>query len=425
MYRTVSVCTSEEASGAPKQVTTVSRPSANLNGQGCQHLCHQLPFMVTCPQRAAILTIAGDASLITMALVVPPPQPHSRAADPTAPLTQALQSFEHILMEEQKQQYRASCKKPDASSVIRFVAQIDANSRSRASRCVAPRLCTFLDATQQFAGIVDTFANSNPAIAALVWGGVKTAILTASNISSYFDKVTSMIMAIGKFCPTYQQFGQLYPGCSGLQEALCQYYAITIRLCITIVEVSRRTAVGQILAAIFNPYESEFQGYHDELDQAAKNVQLHISLASKQVENETVRLLELDRKENALRRRSARLFQKDARNEHAEARQWRIRKAAREAVEMRSAIRANLSTINHVKPWQQAMKQLTPKRPTGFSKTPPFVTGMAIKRQPFFGMLVIWAWERRCLCLTRYHILQHKIPRMLFPISVDPIMKSH
>src|SRR5271156_3945081 len=144
-----------------------------------------------------------------MALVVPT-RPQPRAANPTATLEQALMSFENILTKEQKQQYRASSTKPDASSVVAFVSKIDENNKGRAGRCVAPRLCTFLDATQQFAGVVDTFVNSNPTIAALVWGGVKTAVLTASNIASYFDKITSLIMTVGRSCPTYKQFGLLY-----------------------------------------------------------------------------------------------------------------------------------------------------------------------------------------------------------------------
>jgi hypothetical protein len=157
-----------------------------------------------------------------------------------------------------------------------FVAQIDANNSSTMRRSVASQLYTFLDATQQFSVIVDTFVSSNPTIAALVWGGVKIAILTANNVASYFVKVTNMIMAIGKSCPTYQQFGQLYPGCVGLQRALCDYYAIIVQLCIKIIEVSRRTAITHTFSSILNPFESEFKGFLDKLDQAVKDIQLQI-----------------------------------------------------------------------------------------------------------------------------------------------------
>jgi hypothetical protein len=52
-----------------------------------------------------------------------------------------------------------------------------------------------------------------------------------------------------------------------------------------------------MLSSIFNPFEPEFKSYHDDLDLAAKDVQLQISLASKKPDRETVKLLGDDRKE--------------------------------------------------------------------------------------------------------------------------------
>ncbi|CAG7983869.1 unnamed protein product [Penicillium nalgiovense] len=173
------------------------------------------------------------------------PRAGARGADPTQSLNAALENFKNILTEEQKREFQKSTTTPDIASVIEFVAEIDARNSRTMRRCVAPRLCTFLEATQQFTGVVDTFVSSNPIVAALIWGGVKTAILTASNVASYFDKVTSMIMRIGKFSPKYQQFGLLYPGSISLQRALCDFYAIVINLCVKIIEVSRRTALKQ------------------------------------------------------------------------------------------------------------------------------------------------------------------------------------
>ncbi|KAH8591415.1 hypothetical protein B0O99DRAFT_744597 [Bisporella sp. PMI_857] len=245
----------------------------------------------------------------------------------------------------------------DVASVIAFVGQIDANNSSTTRRCVAPRLCTFLEATQQLSGVVDTFVSSNPTIAALVWGGVKTAILTASNVASYFDKVTSIIMAIGKSSPTYQQFVQLYPGCVGLQRVLCDYYTVIVQLCVKIIEFSQRTAITQTLSSIFIPFESEFKSYLDKLDQAAKDIQLQISLAPKQADQEAKRLLEHESQDSAAFRRLALNFHRETRKEHAEAHQWRINKTKREAAKLKSSIRDNLSTVNYVKPWKQAMQQ--------------------------------------------------------------------
>ena len=244
--------------------------------------------------------------------------------------------------------------RPDASSVLTFVSQTDAENRGRASRCVAPRLCTFLDRNQQFVGVVDTFVSSRPTIAALVWGCIKTAILTASNVASYFDKITSMLMNLSRSCPTYQQFGLLYRDSTNLQSALCEYYAVIIRLCSKIVHVKERTGLEQVLSSIFNPFEYEFKSYHADLEIAAQNVSLQISLASQQANNDTAKLLAQDRVKGEARWLSTLRFHNDSKNEHQ---LWRSQEAARESAKMRSIIRANLAGVDHVKPWKQAMRQ--------------------------------------------------------------------
>ncbi|KAJ5484352.1 hypothetical protein N7453_012306 [Penicillium expansum] len=281
----------------------------------------------------------------------------TRVPDPTIALREALMKFEDILTEEQKRLYQVSATQPDVASVIEFVTKIDANNNSTMRRCVAPRLCRFLQATQQFSDVVGTFISSNPQIAALVWGGVKTAILTASNITSYFGKVTSMIMEVGRSCPTYQQFGQLYPGCVGLQNELCEYYAAIVQLCTKIIEVSRRPPITQTLSSIFNPFESDFKSSLDKLNQAAKAIQLQISLASMQANEEAKKIARI---RDAAFRKLTKTFQKETQKEHTEAHQWRIHMMKREAAGLRSSIRNNLSTIDYIKPWKQAIQQRVP-----------------------------------------------------------------
>ncbi|KAJ5207765.1 hypothetical protein N7449_002144 [Penicillium cf. viridicatum] len=284
-----------------------------------------------------------------------------RGPDPTISLKQALVQFEGALTEDQRRQYQASATKPDAASVIAFVAEVDSNKSSTTRRCVAPRLCTFLEAaTQQFSAIMDTFVSSNPQIAALVWGGVKTAILTASNIASYFDKVTNMIMTIGRSCPTYQQFGHLYPGCVGLQLGLCDYYAVIVQLCIKIIEISKRTPVTQILSSILNPFEAEFKKFLDQLDQAVEDIRLQLSFASKKANADAQKLLKRESRSNSAFRRLTSRFHEESRSEYTKAQEWRINNLKRETAELKSKIRDSLSTINHIKPWRQALRQRVP-----------------------------------------------------------------
>ncbi|KAF4768957.1 hypothetical protein HAV15_008719 [Penicillium sp. str.  len=296
------------------------------------------------------------------------PRAEAQGADPTKSLNAALKNFENILTEDQKREFQKSTTTPDIASVIEFVAEIDARNSSTKRRCVAPRLFTFLEATQQFTGVVNTFVSSNPIIAALVWGGVKTAILTASNVASYFDKVTSMIMRIGKFSPTYRKFGPLYPDCIGLQHALCDFYAIVINLCVKIIEVSRRTSLMQTVSSIINPFESEFKPFLDLLDDATKKINLEVSLASKQADMQAKKLLEYESQQNSTFRPLARNFFQTSLKQQAEANERRMKLKKSEMAKLKTIIRNNLSPIDHDRPLRQIMKQRVPTTAEWFQK---------------------------------------------------------
>ncbi|KAJ5707539.1 hypothetical protein N7488_007340 [Penicillium malachiteum] len=116
-----------------------------------------------------------------MALILS--QNRSSGPDPTQNLTNALENFRNALTNDEKRQFQGNTTKPDAASVIDFVKHVDNINNRTMTQCVSMRLCTFLSAAQQFTGVVDTFISANPTIAALIWGGLKTAILVASNVS--------------------------------------------------------------------------------------------------------------------------------------------------------------------------------------------------------------------------------------------------
>lgn len=211
---------------------------------------------------------------------------------------------------------------------------------------------------------MDTFVSSKPQVAALIWGGIKMTILLASRVATYFDQVTYLIMNIGKVCPLYQQFGHLYPDCIGLQESLCDYYAIVLRMCAKIIQISRQsqTIAAQMLNSILNPFEAEFKPFQRELERSNDTIRLQLSLASKRAIQEEAKLASLERKESAFYRQKTLDFYKDTMNEQDKAQKWRRRQAERAMTKMRSTIRTNLyeAISNPVKVWKQAMKDRAP-----------------------------------------------------------------
>lgn len=96
--------------------------------------------------------------------------------NPEIKLAQALHDYETILSDEDRNQLHSQGL-PDARAALNFTSLIDTECNNRRSQCLGPRLITFLESIQQFSQIVDTFVSSRPEVAALVWGGVKLALL--------------------------------------------------------------------------------------------------------------------------------------------------------------------------------------------------------------------------------------------------------
>ncbi|KAA6414408.1 MAG: hypothetical protein FRX48_01157 [Lasallia pustulata] len=113
-----------------------------------------------------------------------------------ASLQAALDEFRDVLTPVEKDRLRTLSQVPDPTAVITFTPQVDQENASRRGRCVASRLFGVLESVQQFSLVVDTFVSAHAGVAALVWGSLKLSILTASNVSSYFDKFSE--------CPFFQ-----------------------------------------------------------------------------------------------------------------------------------------------------------------------------------------------------------------------------
>lgn len=101
----------------------------------------------------------------------------SRRADQTAAvkdLENTIARFHAILTDDDRKNLQQLKTEPhDAQSIIMFTASLDRFDPKRRGKSVASRLASFLQTIEQFTPIVDTYIQSNPEIAALVWGSVK------------------------------------------------------------------------------------------------------------------------------------------------------------------------------------------------------------------------------------------------------------
>ncbi|KAJ4253487.1 hypothetical protein NW757_005439 [Fusarium falciforme] len=101
----------------------------------------------------------------------------SRQADQTAAvkdLENTIARFQAILTDDDRKNLQQLKTEPhDAQSIIMFTASLDRFDPKRRGKSVASRLASFLQTIEQFTPIVNTYIQSNPEIAALVWGSVR------------------------------------------------------------------------------------------------------------------------------------------------------------------------------------------------------------------------------------------------------------
>lgn len=103
--------------------------------------------------------------------------------EPEIRLTQALKEYDAILSEHERIQLRSQAAS-DAMAAINLATLIDSRSHDGRRQCMGPRLITFLESIHHFTEIVDTFVTPHPT-AALVWGGVKMALLVRPRVVAH------------------------------------------------------------------------------------------------------------------------------------------------------------------------------------------------------------------------------------------------
>ena len=98
-------------------------------------------------------------------------------------LSVALKQFQDCLTPDQRDQFRA-IGSPTVADIVSLTDEVNEKDSSRKSRVWAQRTRVILESVQQYSAVVDTFAQANPAISALVWGSIKFVILVAGHEST-------------------------------------------------------------------------------------------------------------------------------------------------------------------------------------------------------------------------------------------------
>ncbi|KAF5688668.1 hypothetical protein FDENT_4753 [Fusarium denticulatum] len=133
------------------------------------------------------------------------------SAAPARELERTIAGFQAILTDEdRKKLQQLKTTSHDSQSIITFTAELDLLDKNRRGKSVASRLASFLQTIEQFTPIVDTYIQSNPDIAALIWGSIKLTFLSelrsyVENIRAKAEEVQSDIQLVKAQCDREEQ----------------------------------------------------------------------------------------------------------------------------------------------------------------------------------------------------------------------------
>ncbi|KAK3940766.1 hypothetical protein QBC46DRAFT_341278 [Diplogelasinospora grovesii] len=198
-------------------------------------------------------------------------------------LAQAVSLFEADLSTEQKTTFRSyrsqSCKSPpDTHDVMRLTAEIDryASGKLGGGRCFGPRLTNVLQSVQQFAALGDIIiGGSQNIIACGVWSLVRMTLLWIVNFSSCLERISALLMIVGRSAPRYERMALLYPRSKDLQSHLSEYFIVVVRLCHQLLKYTKKPTLGRLVSF---PSDSDMRNYQSELDRWSSSIREEVNL---------------------------------------------------------------------------------------------------------------------------------------------------
>ncbi len=95
------------------------------------------------------------------------------------------------------------------------------------------------------------------------------------NFSCYFEKLSNILMTIGRSAPRYQMMALLYPRSKSLQSHLCEYFTVVVRLNHYILKFTQKSAFMQFTSTMS---DSDIKAYQSDLDLWANTIKEEVNL---------------------------------------------------------------------------------------------------------------------------------------------------
>ncbi|ROV98758.1 hypothetical protein VMCG_06727 [Cytospora schulzeri] len=193
---------------------------------------------------------------------------------PQVRLGVAISEFAQALDEDRKSDFRqmqnASGNQLLASDVIKVTEEInkDGGRRHAAWRSYGTRVHGFLSRLQMFANVGDVMiGGSQNLIATGVW------CAAATNFLGYFEKLSTLFMKLGTSWTLHKDYADLFTGSEVLQNHLCEYFIVLMKLCQRVVLFTRKGLAAQLFSTLGSSFDAEFGTIQKELEERGYIIQ--------------------------------------------------------------------------------------------------------------------------------------------------------
>ncbi|RDW75102.1 hypothetical protein BP6252_06244 [Coleophoma cylindrospora] len=195
---------------------------------------------------------------------------------PKLRLAQAISEFEADLSSDQKatlHTYRSQIQNgPLApSDVMRLTAEIDRHASSG-------------NVTVRFDwGRYDRRLPEPYCLRFLV-GSANVVTKSIVTMSSYLDKLSSLLMDVGRSAPRYQEIVLVFPRSKLLRTYLAEYFITVVHLCHTVFKLAHKSTARWFMSTV---NDSSLKGYQSDFDRWANLIKDEVNtLVAKRVETE-------------------------------------------------------------------------------------------------------------------------------------------
>ncbi|BCS04699.1 NACHT domain protein [Aspergillus luchuensis] len=196
---------------------------------------------------------------------------------PEVRLGQAISEFQADCSSREKatlRSYQAAGIPPSIRDVMQLTAEIN-RSAGLQVRCFGSRLTNILQAVQEFAALGDIVLGASQSLLACgIWAVVRMSLLSIVKYSTYFEQLSSMLMAVGRSAPRYQLMGAIYPKSQRLGTSMLEYFITVVQLCHHVMKLSRKTAFGQWASTL----TASLKGYQSDLELWATAIKEEVNL---------------------------------------------------------------------------------------------------------------------------------------------------